>query len=190
MKGRYLFRVAYPVLFLFSRFLYLLPRQLVRFFWCSIDLIPGFLGVGLRYAFALRLSKKIGHNVFLGRGIEVLCWERLSIGDNVSIHKDCYIDATGSLIIGDNVSIAHSSSILTFEHSWSDSSKPIKYNQSIYSPVSIGDDVWIGCGCRILSGICIGSRVVVAAGAVVTKNIPAGVLIGGVPAKVIKSIVK
>ena len=50
------------------------------------------------------------------------------------------------------------------------------------------DDVWVGCGCRILSGVTIGSRSIVAAGAVVNKNIPSRVMVGGVPAKVLKEI--
>lgn len=190
MRGRYFFKFIYPVLFAISLVLFLIPRQIVSSLWMLLDIMPGFLGVGLRYAFALRLSKNIGGNVFFGRGVEVVCWENLSIGSNVSIHKDCYIDATGYLVIGDNVSVAHCSSVLTFDHTWADLSRPIKYNPSVYSPVVIEEDVWIGCGCRILSGVRIESRVVVAAGSVVTKSISAGFLVGGVPAKIIKSVIQ
>ena len=56
------------------------------------------------------------------------------------------------------------------------------------SPVSIGNDVWIGGKVSIMPGVTIGNNVIIAAGAVVTKNIPDNVLVGGVPAKKIKSL--
>ena len=65
---------------------------------------------------------------------------------------------------------------------------PIKYNPSVCSPIVVNDDVWIGCGCRILAGVEIGDRVVIAAGAVVNKNVERNSLYAGVPAKKIKSI--
>lgn len=55
-------------------------------------------------------------------------------------------------------------------------------------PVTIGNDVWIGGGCTILPGVVIGNNVVVAAGAVVTKDVPDNCLVGGVPAKFIREI--
>jgi len=106
----------------------------------------------------------------------------------VSVHDNCYFDAYGGLIIGNNVSVAHNSSVLTFDHTWGSSNVPIKYNVVKSGPVSIHDDVWIGCGARILSGVTVKSRSVVAAGAVVTGNFESNVVIGGVPAKVLKRI--
>lgn len=123
-----------------------------------------------------------------GRGVEVKEWQNLRLGSNVSIHKDCYIDASGGLVIGSDVSIAHGSSILTFEHSWDDELIPIRSNPIRFSAVIIEDDVWIGCGCRILAGVTIRSRVVVAAGAVVTSEVASRSLVGGVPHKFIKRI--
>ena len=58
----------------------------------------------------------------------------------------------------------------------------------IAKPVTIGNDVWIGANCTILPGVTIGNNVVVAAGAVVTKDVPDNCVVGGVPAKVIKEI--
>ena len=55
-------------------------------------------------------------------------------------------------------------------------------------PVNIGNDVWIGGNCTILPGVTIGNNVVIAAGAVVTKDVPDNSVVGGVPAKVIKQI--
>lgn len=188
MRGRTLFAYVSPMLVIFSWLLYLLPAFLVRNLWVWLDLVPGLLGVGLRYSFALRLAKSVGKNVFFGRGIEVLGWDNFSIGNNVSIHKDCYIDAKGGLSISNDVSIAHGVSILTFEHTWENPDLPIRSNSCVFQPVTIKSDVWIGCGSRILAGVTVESRAVVAAGAVVVKDVPSRVIVAGVPAKVIKKI--
>ena len=190
MQGRDIFKVVYPVLKLVSYFLYLLPRFIVSWFWILADLLPSILGVGFRYILALRLSKSIGKNVFFGRGVEIKSWENLEIGSNVSIHKDCYIDAAGGLEIGNDVSIAHNSSMLTSEHTWDNKDKPIRSNILNFDSVKIENDVWIGCGCRILSGVTIGERTIVAAGAVVTKDIESATIVAGVPAKLIKRLEK
>lgn len=65
---------------------------------------------------------------------------------------------------------------------------PIKYNKLKYRKVEISDDVWIGCGCRVLSGVVIGKRSIVAAGSVVNKIVNSNIIVGGVPAKEIKEI--
>jgi acetyltransferase-like isoleucine patch superfamily enzyme len=106
----------------------------------------------------------------------------------VSIHPNCYIDATGQISIGNNVSIAHNTSILSAEHTWGDSGLPIKYNKVELKPVSIENDVWIGCGCRILAGVTISHRVIIAARAVVNCNCKSNTIHGVVPAKLIKKI--
>jgi acetyltransferase-like isoleucine patch superfamily enzyme len=113
----------------------------------------------------------------------------LRIGQFVSIHRWCYIDAVGDITIGNDVSIAHSSSILSFDHTWADASRPIRDNPIRLAPVNIANDVWIGCGVRILAGVSIGQRCIVAAGAVVVNDVPNGTVAGGVPARRISSTV-
>jgi len=188
MRGRVVFRFFKPILFLFSIPLYLFPRFLASFFWVLSDLFPGIIGVGFRYILALRLCKKIGNNVYFGRSVEIRGWDNIQIGDNVSIHKDCYIDAVGGLVIGNDVSIAHCSSILTFDHGWADPLTPIKSNQCEFARVEIENDVWIGCGSRVLSGVTISTRVIIAAGSIVTRSLSSFSIYAGVPAKKIKSI--
>ena len=126
--------------------------------------------------------------VYVGSFVTLKNFDKISIGSNVSIHDSCYIDGLGGCFIGNNVSIAHQSSILTFNHTWSDINLPIKYNPVLMSTVFIADDVWIGCGVRIMPGVSIGTRSVVAAGAVVVYDVPSNCLVGGVPAKVIKKL--
>ena len=90
--------------------------------------------------------------------------------------------------IGDNVSIAHGVSILSFDHGYADPALPFRDNPVILKKVTIGDNVWIGCGVRILKGVEIGSGSIVAAGAVVTRNVPPGVIVAGVPARVLHTL--
>jgi acetyltransferase-like isoleucine patch superfamily enzyme len=134
------------------------------------------------------MVNKCGDNVRIGCNVQILGWDKLKIGSNVSIHDLSYIDASGGVEIGDNVSIAHNCSIISSNHQWTDLNKPIKYNSLIYQKVLIEQDVWLGCGCRVLSGVCIKSRSIIAAGSIVNKNNECNTIYGGVPAKLIKRI--
>lgn len=166
----------------------IIPKNLLIYFWGLTDIFPKSVGLLARYCILKALIKECGDNVYVGSSVEIKGWEKLSIGNNVSIHRGCYIDANGEISIGNDVSIAHQTSILSFDHTWANYEIPIKYNPIKFAPVKINDDVWIGCGCRILSNVTISSRVIVAAGSVVTKNVCSGQLIGGVPAKLLKNI--
>jgi acetyltransferase-like isoleucine patch superfamily enzyme len=92
------------------------------------------------------------------------------------------------LKIGNDVSIAHQCSILTENHTWTDESLPIKYNPKAAAFVTIEDDVWLGCSARIMPGVKISRRSIVAAGAVVSSDVASRTIVGGVPAKVIKTL--
>lgn len=187
MRGRYWFR-RFRIVFQTAQFvLGLLPRFVAASLWWLVKGWGGPLGLGLRFVAAKRLAAELGEAVFLGPDLEVRNWQRLRIGQFVSIHRWTYIDAVGGITIGDDVSIAHASSILSFDHTWSDQSRPIRDNPIRCAPVTIGNDVWIGCGVRILCGVSIEQRCIIAAGAVVVSDIPAGTVAGGVPAKRIGS---
>ena len=131
---------------------------------------------------------KIAENVYIAENVVLKNSQGLTIGSNFSLHEFSYIDAIGGIEIGDNVSIAHNCSLVSFEHTWNDRETPIKYNSTINHPIFIGDDVWIGCGVRVLSGAVIENRVVVAAGAVVKGTLEAGYLYGGIPARKLKKL--
>lgn len=148
----------------------------------------GKLGIVLRYIFLKNTAKKVGDNVSIQPNVFIFGLHNIEIGNNVSIHPMCYIEGEGGLTIGDNVSIAHSSTLISTNHTWEDKKIPIKYNKETHGAIIIDEDVWIGCGVRVLSGVRIFSRSVVAAGAVVNKSFKENVLLGGIPAKVIKEI--
>lgn len=148
----------------------------------------GKLGFILRY-FNLKLNSiSIGENIYFAKQCVFKNSKYFSCGVNLSIHEFCYIDAAGGIEIGDNVSIAHNCSLVSFEHTWADLETPIKYNPTKLNSIKIGNDVWLGCGVRVLAGTVIEDRVIVAAGAVVKGTLESGYLYGGIPAKKLKKL--
>ena len=108
------------------------------------------------------------------------------IGDHtrVGLHNTII----GPVDIGSHVNLAQGITVTALNHNFSDANKQIDEQGVSTSPVTIEDDVWIGANAVILPGVTIGEHCVVAAGAVVTKDVPPHSLVAGVPAKVIKKI--
>ena len=148
----------------------------------------GMIGVLLRYIFVKNIAKKTGNNLAIHPGVYLFNLQNVEFGNNVSIHPMCYLEGLGGITIGDDVSIAHSATLISTNHSWDNKDLPIKYNPAVLNAIEIENDVWIGCAARILAGVKIRKRSVVAAGAVVNKSFEPFSLIGGVPAKLIKII--
>ena len=187
MNGREFFEKHDALVRALVRVMSLLPkRSVARIFRCHNG--RGNLAVLMRYLCLKVAAKRTGKNVCVMDHVYLHHWEGLEIGDNVSIHEQCNINAFGGVRIGNNVSISHGVSIVSFNHTWTDGNVPIKYNPSVPGAVVIGDDVWVGCGSRILAGVTIGNRVVIAAGAVVTKDCEPNGVYAGVPAKLVKRI--
>ena len=148
--------------------------------------VKGDFGVLIRYILIKNLAKEVGDNVVIKEDVFFDAIHLMSFGDNVSINSYSYI--AGEISFGNNVAVANHSSFHSANHSYLDINTPIKYQRIINKPIIISDDVWIAAGCRILSGVHIGTRTVIAAGAVVNKDIPSHCIAGGVPAKIIKLI--
>ena len=110
----------------------------------------------------------------------------VTIGDHTRIGIHCTI--IGPVCIGNNVNLAQGITVTALNHNFEDVTKRIDEQGVSTKPVVIGDDVWIGANAVILPGVTIGRHCVVAAGAVVTKDVPDNTLVGGVPAKVIKQL--
>lgn len=168
--GRFVFKYFYWVLKVIIYILKLLPSFVSQFFFSLFAGFPGSVGVLCRYVFLSAVVKEIGKNVYIARWVVIKNPSGLALGDNVSIHEFGFIDAIGGVNIGNNVSIAHSCSFVSFEHTWKNNSIPIKYNELCLNAITIHDDVWLGCGVRVLSGSTICTRTIVGAGAVFTKN--------------------
>ncbi len=108
------------------------------------------------------------------------------IGDHtrVGLHNT----VIGPVTIGSYVNLAQGITVTALNHNFSETGKRIDEQGVSTTPVTIGNDIWIGANAVILPGVTIGDHSVVAAGAVVTKDVPPHTLVAGVPAKIIKKI--
>jgi acetyltransferase-like isoleucine patch superfamily enzyme len=97
---------------------------------------------------------------------------------------------TGGIRVGNYVRIAAHNVIVASSHQYGSTEIPIKQQGFSAKGIVIEDDVWIGAGCRILDGVRIGRGAIIAAGAVITKDVEPFDIVGGVPAKVIRNRVE
>ncbi len=111
------------------------------------------------------------------------CGCRMTIGKNVIINKGATILSPGKVEIEDNVLIGPEVKIATVDHDFYD-----RHNLLHFGKVTIKENAWIGIGAIICPGVTIGKNAVVAAGAVVTKDVPDNVVVGGNPARIIKKL--
>ena len=112
--------------------------------------------------------------------------KNITIGKNVFINSGCHFQDQGGIVIGDGALIGHNVVLATINHALA----PSENRRNYYAPIKIGNNVWIGSNATVLPGVTIGEWSVVAAGAVVSKDIPPYTVVGGVPAKVLKKIKK
>ena len=110
--------------------------------------------------------------------------KNITIGKNVFFNTGCSFQDRGGITIGNGSMLGMNVTIATLNHGL----PLITRNTTFPSPVIIGENVWIGSNSTILPGVTIGDNSVVAAGAVVTKDVPENTVVAGVPAKVIKKI--
>lgn len=108
----------------------------------------------------------------------------LTLGRDVSVNP--YTVVRGDVVIGDATRIGAHTSILGFTHVFDDPDVEVRLQGLASRGIRIGDDVWIGSHVVVLDGVTVGSRAVLAAGAVVTKDVSAGAVVGGNPARVLK----
>lgn len=112
--------------------------------------------------------------------------KNITIGDYVFINSGCKFQDQGGIYIGDGTFIGHNVVMATLDHDLDPEKRHVLYP----APIRIGNRVWIGSNVVITKGVTIGDNSVIAAGAVVNRDIPANVVAGGVPAKVLKSIME
>ena len=110
--------------------------------------------------------------------------KNIHIGENVFINACCHFQDHGGVTLGDGCQIGHNVVFATLNHGIEPENRRFTYP----APIVLGRNVWVGSNSTILQGVTIGDNSVVAAGAVVTKDVPADTIVGGVPARVIKHI--
>lgn len=156
-----------------SYLLFLLPR---------FRLLNGLKSLYLRVFFGAR----IGHRVVYYPGVWIFTGRNLTLGDDVDLAKGVLVTTDGGVSIGHRTLIGYGTSILSANHKIP--AKPGRIFDAGHekAEVIIANDVWVGANCTILPGVTIGEGAIIAAGSIVTKDVPPFSMVGGVPARVIR----
>lgn len=140
------------------------------------------------------LFGKTGAGLVINGTFSAIYGQHISVGDDVFINGNCTFQDSNLITLGDRVIIAPDTKLYCGAHAL-DATKRFgtradgtKYLITYTKPITIGSDVWIGGNVTIIGGVHIGNNVVVAAGAVVTKDVPDNTIVGGVPAKTIRPL--
>lgn len=150
-------------------------------------------GRGSKIYHSVRMDTPPYRRFSLGRHsvVESFCCINNAVGDviigdhtRIGIHNT----VIGPVTIGSHVNLAQGITVTALNHNYKETGKRIDQQGVSTNPVVIGDDVWIGANAVILPGVTLGNHCVIAAGAVVTKDVPPHSLVAGVPAKIIKTI--
>lgn len=181
-------KIAFKVFNLLGLIVRCFPLFLRKFLLILVRNVPGVIGILLRYMALVSVVDKIGAKVVIFPNVILKYPERMSFGNNISIHEFSYLDAFYPIIIRDNVAIAHRVSIIPFDHNIKNQSKTLKDAGPIGSPIVIESDCWLGAGVILLNGSYCSQRTVLAAGSVLRKKSKPNSLYAGVPADFKKEI--
>ncbi|PKG22600.1 sugar O-acetyltransferase [Niallia nealsonii] len=133
-----------------------------------------------------KLFHSVGENAWIESPFNCDYGYNITIGDNFYTNTNCTILDCAKVTIGNNVLIGPNVSLYTPNHAMDAEERKAGYEKSL--PINIGDNVWIGGSVTIVPGVTIGDNTIIGAGSVVTKDIPANVIVAGVPCRVIRPI--
>ena len=130
---------------------------------------------------------ELGRWSWIGHGCKLRCHQGLiSIGAKTVMGQECTISAYQHVSIGRECVIADRVMLIDFDHGMVEVDRPIRLQGIYMRDVRVGNNVWIGYGACILRGVTVGDNAVIGTNAVVTTDVPANAVVGGVPAKVIR----
>ena len=110
--------------------------------------------------------------------------KNITVGRNVFVNACCHFQDHGGVTLGDGCLIGHNVVFATLNHDFN----PANRAAMTPAPIVLGRNVWVGSNSTILQGVTVGDGAIIAAGAVVTKDVPANAVVGGVPARFIRSV--
>ena len=140
----------------------------------------------LRALFSKLIGKPVDESFAFFPPFYTDCGKNITIGKDVFLNMGCKFQDQGGIFIGDGSLIGHNVVLVTLNHAMD----PADRATMIPAPIHIGKRVWIGANATVLPGVTIGDGAIVAAGAVVTKDVPENTVVGGVPARVMRKIGK
>lgn len=138
----------------------------------------------IRELFSLLTGRKVDESFGMFPPFYTDCGKNIHIGRNVFFNGGCRFQDQGGIYIDDGALIGPMVVLATLNHE----QDPEHRGNLFPKPIRIGKKVWIGANATVLPGVTIGDGAIVAAGAVASKNVPPGVIVGGVPAKIIKRV--
>lgn len=155
-----------------------------------LGLLPAYVGNRLRVQVLRMVGFNIGHGTVMW-ALPILTGngpiqKRLVVGSLCRFNIGCVLDLSAEITIGDLVGFGHQVMVLTTSHAIGGPER--RSAQPIPRSVTIGDGCWLGARCTILPGVTVGSGSIVAAGAVVTKDVPPNTLVAGSPARVVRQL--
>lgn len=195
---------SYDLIYTSNKFFFRLIRGLffhrkIVFRGHSCNIYKATVGSGVSIGDFVTLNGIGKNNLFLGNNVSIGSYSILKvsgsltnigsmikIGSNVGIGEFAHIGGAGGVIIGNNTIIGPYFSVHPENHNFSDKNILIKNQGVSHKGIKIGDNCWFGAKVTILDGVVIGNGCVIAAGAVVKDSFPNDVIIGGVPAKILK----
>lgn len=129
-----------------------------------------------------------GKKARMSSGTKIIGYNNIVLHENAEINYGCFLLAKERIEVGVNSTLAYGVSILTSANPHGPYNRLAKLYPPKIAPVIIGDNVWIGANATVLPGVKIGNCSVVAAGALVNKDVPNNVVVAGVPAKIVKRL--
>ena len=159
--------------------------ELQLWFNAFLKAIPGKIGCWFRNIF---LPYKNGKNVTVWAYTHIDSPSKLTIGNNVSINRNCVLHAGGEIEIGDDVLIGPKVIIYSQNHNYEDTSKLIREQGYTTAKVTIKRNVWVAANVTILPGVTIEENCVIGANSLVNKSVAKNSLVAGNPARVIREL--
>ena len=146
-------------------------------------------GCDIRHGLSLTLTGElsVGEDCVLDRDLTIECHGTMHIGRGTIFGHHCTLGSKESVVIGEDCLIAEMVSIRDSDHVFADPGRPYRDQGHVTSSVLIEDNVWLGTRVVVTRGVRIGRGAVVAAGAVVTKDVPPGAVVGGIPARILRA---
>ena len=148
---------------------------------------PVFFGRGRQLQTGKNASIGFGRFVWIGDGTKIRCHEgRVEIGTRTVMGQECTIYAYRHVKIGEQCVIADRTMFIDFDHGVVETECPIRQQGIYMKDVPVGSNVWVGYGACILRGVSVGDNSIIGTNSVVTKDVPANAVVGGVPARVLR----